>query len=215
MREQVLNAKENLVSEIKDKFTNAQSAVIVEYRGLSVAEITELRSQLFQEGVDFKVYKNTMTRRAVEGTYDDLLESLTGPNAIAFSDDAVAPSRVLAKFAKKNKKLVIKQGIVEGNIVDVDKIKELSDLPNKEGMLAMLLGALQSPLRDFAWAVKQISEQKPEDGSAESVEETVAEVEEKEAVEASEEAVAEAEVVEEVKEETETQPEDEESTEEK
>lgn len=159
MREQILNQKQEVVSEIKEKFEASASAVVVEYRGLSVKDITTLRRQLHEEGVDFKVYKNTMTRRAVEAVgLEDLLDVLVGPNAIAFSEDAIAPSRVLSKFAKKNKKLVIKKGMVEGKVVDEAKLKELSDLPNKEGMLAMLLGALQSPLRDFAWAIKQVSE---------------------------------------------------------
>ncbi len=196
MREQILNEKVELVSEIKDRFTNAVSAVVVEYRGLNVAAITDLRAQLHQEGVEFKVYKNTMTRRAVEDAgLNDLLESLTGPNAIAFSDDAVAPSRILSKFAKKNKALVIKQGMVEGEVVNADKIKELSELPNKEGMLAMLLGALQSPLRDFAWAVKQISELDTTEAGEETTQEEVSEAEQtaqQDAVEEGEKVVEEA-----------------------
>lgn len=196
MREQILNEKVELVSEIKDRFTNAVSAVVVEYRGLNVAAITDLRAQLHQEGVEFKVYKNTMTRRAVEDAgLNDLLESLTGPNAIAFSDDAVAPSRILSKFAKKNKALVIKQGMVEGEVVNADKIKELSELPNKEGMLAMLLGALQSPLRDFAWAVKQISELDTTEAEEETTQEEVSETEQtaqQDAVEEGEKVVEEA-----------------------
>lgn len=202
MREQILNEKVELVSEIKDRFTNAVSAVVVEYRGLNVAAITDLRAQLHQEGVEFKVYKNTMTRRAVEDAgLNDLLESLTGPNAIAFSDDAVAPSRILSKFAKKNKALVIKQGMVEGEVVNADKIKELSELPNKEGMLAMLLGALQSPLRDFAWAVKQISELDTTEAGEETTQEEVSEAEQT----AQQDAVKEGEkVVEEAPEDTTT-----------
>lgn len=202
MREQILNEKVELVSEIKDRFTNAVSAVVVEYRGLNVAAITDLRAQLHQEGVEFKVYKNTMTRRAVEDAgLNDLLESLTGPNAIAFSDDAVAPSRILSKFAKKNKALVIKQGMVEGEVVNADKIKELSELPNKEGMLAMLLGALQSPLRDFAWAVKQISELDTTEAGEETTQEEVSETEQT----AQQDAVKEGEkVVEEAPEDTTT-----------
>lgn len=196
VREQILNEKVELVSEIKDRFTNAVSAVVVEYRGLNVAAITDLRAQLHQEGVEFKVYKNTMTRRAVEDAgLNDLLESLTGPNAIAFSDDAVAPSRILSKFAKKNKALVIKQGMVEGEVVNADKIKELSELPNKEGMLAMLLGALQSPLRDFAWAVKQISELDTTEAGEETTQEEVSEAEQtaqQDAVEEGEKVVEEA-----------------------
>ena len=233
MREQILNQKQEVVSEIKEKFEASASAVVVEYRGLSVKDITTLRRQLHEEGVDFKVYKNTMTRRAVEAVgLEDLLDVLVGPNAIAFSEDAIAPSRVLSKFAKKNKKLVIKKGMVEGKVVDEAKLKELSDLPNKEGMLAMLLGALQSPLRDFAWAIKQVSELDDREAGEpvaaqeaveETVEETVEVVEETtqetvEAVEAAEaaqetvEAVEAAEVAQDVVEEVETQPEDEEAT---
>lgn len=173
MREEVLTSKKELVDEISGKFESSASAVVVEYRGLSVAQVTDLRRQLRSEGIDFKVYKNTMTRRAVEKSgFEGLLDSLVGPNAIAFSDDAVAPSRVLANFAKKNKALVIKQGIVEGKVLGVDEIKEISQLPNREGMIAMLLGALQSPIRDFAWAVKQISEQQGGSTEAAPVEET-------------------------------------------
>lgn len=159
MKEQVLLAKQDVVSEIREKFDNAASAVVVEYRGLTVAQVTQLRRDLLSEGVDFKVYKNTMTRRAIEGKgFDDLLESLKGPNAIAFSTDAVAPARVLAKFAKKNQNLVLKQGIIEGKVVSVEQLKEISKLPNREGMISMLLGCLQSPMRNFAWAIKQLSE---------------------------------------------------------
>ena len=202
MREQVLNLKQDLVSEIKNKFDSSNSAVVVEYRGLTVQQVTALRRQLRDENVEFKVYKNTMTRRAAEEAgYSDLIPALIGPNAIAFSEDAVAPSRVLAKFAKKNKALVIKSGVVEGKVVDYETLKELSELPNKEGMIAMLLGALQSPLRDFAWAMKQISEQKEsgtevvKEAPAKDEEVVVEEPTEEKAVE--EEAVASEEVVEE------------------
>lgn len=161
MNQTIIDAKSEVVSEIAGKFQNAQSSVVVEYRGLSVAEITELRRELRANGVDFKVYKNTLARRACDELgFSDLNESLTGPNAIAFSDDAVAPSRVLAKFAKTHEKLVLKAGVVEGKVVGVDTIKELSSLPNKEGMLSMLLSCLQSPVRSFACAVKAVADQK-------------------------------------------------------
>lgn len=165
MRDTVLDAKKALVTEIQDKFTKAASSVVVEYRGLSVAEVTELRRQLRKENVEFKVYKNSLTSRAAEAAgFNELSEQLTGPNAIAFSDDAVAPSRVLAKFAKKHEALVLKGAVVEGKVVGVDTIKELSSLPNKEGMLAMLLGCLQSPVRSFACAVKAVSDAKEANG---------------------------------------------------
>lgn len=161
MNQTIIDAKSEVVSEIAGKFQNAQSSVVVEYRGLSVAEITELRRELRENGVDFKVYKNTLARRACDELgLSELNDSLTGPNAIAFSEDAVAPSRVLAKFAKTHEKLVLKAGVVEGKVVGVETIKELSSLPNKEGMLSMLLSCLQSPVRSFACAVKAVADQK-------------------------------------------------------
>ncbi|MFV0479205.1 MAG: 50S ribosomal protein L10 [Anaerorhabdus sp.] len=200
MREAVLDAKKSLVSEIQEKFTSSASTVIVEYRGLSVAEVSELRRKLREENVELKVYKNTMSSRAAEAAgFKELSEQLTGPNAIAFSDDAVAPSRVLAKFAKEHEALVLKSGVVEGKVVDINTIKELSSLPNREGMLSMLLSCLQSPVRSFACVVKAVSDEKEKNGGA------VVETAKKE--EPVVEAVAEAkveEVVEEVKEVVET-----------
>jgi large subunit ribosomal protein L10 len=159
MNQTILDSKIELVSEIAGKFQGALSSVVVEYRGLTVAQVTQLRRLLRAEGIEFKVYKNSMVQRAVEDVgYGALTASLTGPNAIAFGSDAVAPSRILAKFAKKNKMLVVKGGVVEGKVVDADTIKILADLPGREGMIAMLLGCLQSPIRDFAYAIKQIAE---------------------------------------------------------
>ncbi len=165
MNQTTLDSKQQLVSEISKKMSDAASTVVVEYRGLSVAEVTELRRELRKESVEFKVYKNSMTSRAAEEAgYNGLTDALTGPNAIAFSDDAVAPSRVLAKFAKTHDKLVLKAGVVDGNVVTADEIVALSKLPNKEGMLSMLLGCLQSPVRSFACAVKAVAEAKDEAG---------------------------------------------------
>jgi len=165
MNQTVLNAKQEVVSEISGKIKDSSSVVIVEYRGLTVSEVTELRRELRKENVELKVYKNTMTERACdECGYSDLKDSLTGPNAIAFSKDATAPARVLAKFAKKHEALVLKNGIVEGKVVDTNTIKELSTLPNREGMLSMLLGCLQSPVRSFACIVKAVADAKEANG---------------------------------------------------
>ncbi|MFR0978837.1 MAG: 50S ribosomal protein L10 [Holdemania filiformis] len=173
MKDAVLESKKAIVSAIQEKMTNSQSTVVVEYRGLTVAEVTELRRSLRAEGIEFKVYKNSMSQRAAEAAgFNELTEQLTGPNAIAFSDDAVAPSRVLAKFAKKHDKLVLKGAIVEGKVVGVDTIKELSSLPNREGMLSMLLSCLQAPVRSFACAVKAVADK---DGEAAPAEEAAAE----------------------------------------
>ncbi|MDO4501234.1 MAG: 50S ribosomal protein L10 [Erysipelotrichaceae bacterium] len=163
MNQAVLSAKRDVVTEISTKIKDSDSVVVVEYRGLSVAEVTELRRNLRAEGIDFKVYKNTMVERAVEECgFGELKSSLTGPNAIAFSKDAVAPARVLSKFAKDHKALVLKSGIVEGKVVGLDTIKELASLPNREGMLSMLLSCLQSPVRSFACVVKAVADAKAE-----------------------------------------------------
>lgn len=175
MNQTILEQKQQVVGEIAEKFNHCDSAVVVEYRGLTVAEVTELRRNLRAEGVEFKVYKNSLAVRAAEAAgFGALSESLTGPNAIAFSEDAVAPSRVLAKFAKKHDKLVLKGGVVEGKVVDVDTIKELASLPNKEGMLSMLLSCLQAPTRSFACAVKAIADKENEGNEAAPAEEAAA-----------------------------------------
>ncbi|MCR8682304.1 50S ribosomal protein L10, partial [Enterococcus faecium] len=130
-----------VVQEITDKMKESAAFIVVDYRGLSVAQATELRKQLREAGVDMTVYKNTMSRRAAESLgYEALNEFLTGPNAIAFStEDVIAPAKVLNNFAKENEQLEIKAGIIEGNLVSVDEIKALAELPSREGLLSMLL----------------------------------------------------------------------------
>ena len=161
MNQNVLSAKQAVVSEISEKLKNSESTVVVEYRGLTVAEVTELRRNLRAENVEMKVYKNTMVERAAEECgYSELKEALKGPYEFAFSTDATAPARILANFAKKHEALVLKQGIVEGKVVSVETIKELSSLPNRDGMLSMLLSCLQSPVSSFARAVKAVADAK-------------------------------------------------------
>lgn len=163
MNKAVLENKQAVVAEISEKMKNSDATVVCEYRGLSVAEVSELRRNLRAEGVELKVYKNTMVERACDELgFGDLKASLSGPNAFAFSTDATAPSRVLAKFAKKHKALVLKSGIVEGKVVGEDVIKELSTLPNHDGMLSMLLSCLQSPVSSFARVVKAVADSKGE-----------------------------------------------------
>lgn len=161
MNEAIINSKKAVVTEIADKMKEAQSTVIVEYRGLSVAEVTQLRRELRAENIDFKVYKNSLAQRAAEAAgASELVKDLIGPNAIAFGNDAVAPARVLAKFAKDHEALVLKSGIVEGKVVGLDTIQKLSVLPNREGMIAKFMGCLQSPVRKFAVALNAVKEQK-------------------------------------------------------
>lgn len=160
----VMDKKKQVVSEIATKFRDSQSTVLVDYRGLDVAEVTELRKQLREAGIDYKVYKNSMSRRAAaEVELSELDDILVGPTAIAFSnDDVVAPAKIINNFAKEHKNLEIKGGVIEGNIATLDQIKELADLPNYEGLLSMLLSVLQAPVRNFAYAAKAIAEQKEE-----------------------------------------------------
>ena len=161
----LLDQKKQLVSEIATKFKDSQSTVLVNYRGLDVAEVTELRKQLREAGVDYKVYKNSMSRRAVaEVELSELDDILVGPTAIAFSeDDVVAPARILNDFAKDHDALEIKGGIIEGNIASLEQIKELAGLPSYEGLVSMFLSVIQAPVRNFAYATKAIAEQKEEE----------------------------------------------------
>lgn len=177
MSVEAIKVKSEIVDEIAAKFESAQSAVIVEYRGLSVAEVTQLRRDLRAEDVEFKVYKNKLVQRATEKVgYETLNNHLTGPNAVAFGhSDAVAPARVLAKFAKAHEALVLKAGVVEGKILSTEEIKEISSLPGREGMYSMLLGMLQAPVSKFARVVQAVADARPEDGSA-PVEEVAEEV---------------------------------------
>ncbi|NMM55368.1 50S ribosomal protein L10 [Paenibacillus aquistagni] len=156
----IIEAKQGTVNEIADKLRNSVTTVVADYRGLNVSQVTELRKQLREAGVEFQVLKNTMVRRATaEAELSELDQALTGPTAIAFSrEDAVAPAKILHDFAKKNEALEIKGGVVEGRVVDVEQIQALAALPNREGLLSMLLSVLQAPMRNFALAVKAVAE---------------------------------------------------------
>jgi large subunit ribosomal protein L10 len=163
----IIEQKKQIVSEITDKFRDSKSTILVDYRGLDVAAVTELRSQLREAGVEFKVYKNSMARRAAEELdLGELKDVLAGPTAIAFSkDDVVAPAKILNNFAKDHEALEIKGGVIEGNIATLEQIKDLAVLPSYEGMLSMLLSVLQAPVRNFAYATKAVAEQKEEQGA--------------------------------------------------
>ncbi|MFD1039169.1 50S ribosomal protein L10 [Virgibacillus byunsanensis] len=163
----IIEQKQQLVQEIASKLKDSQSTLLVDYRGLDVAEVTELRKQLREAGVEFKVYKNSMARRAADSVeLGELSETLIGPTAIAFSnDDVIAPAKILNNFAKDHEELTIKGGVIEGEIASIEQIKELASLPNYEGMVSMLLSVLQAPVRNFAYATKAIAEQKEEQGA--------------------------------------------------
>lgn len=153
--------KQPVVQEIADHVDGAQSVVVVDYRGLTVAQDTQLRKELREAGVVYKVYKNTLMRRAFEGTDFAALDPvLEGPSAIAISkDDATAPARILAKFAKTADALEIKAGVVEGGFYDAEGMKAISAVPSREELLGKLLGSIQSPITNFARVINQIAEQ--------------------------------------------------------
>jgi large subunit ribosomal protein L10 len=163
----VLEQKHQVVAEVAAKLRDSKSTVIVDYRGLNVAQVTELRKQLREAGVEYKVYKNTLVRRATaEAGLTGLDEHLVGPTAIAFGvDDVIAPAKVLNEFAKNNEALTIKTGVIEGNISTADEVKALAELPSREGLLSMLANVLQAPVRQFALAAKAVAEQKEEQGA--------------------------------------------------
>ncbi|EGQ2709905.1 50S ribosomal protein L10 [Staphylococcus pseudintermedius] len=160
----IIEAKKQQVDVIADQLKGSVSTVVVDYRGLTVAEVTELRKQLREANVQYKVYKNTMLRRAAEKAgIEGLDEFLTGPTAVAFTtEDVVAPAKVIAGFAKEHEALEIKSGIMEGGVITADEVKTVGSLPSHEGLVSMLLSVLQAPMRNFAYAVKAVGESKEE-----------------------------------------------------
>ena len=152
--------KQPIVDEISAAIKAAQSLVVVDYRGLTVAEDTQLRKNLREAGVSYKVYKNTLVKRAVEGTdFEPISEVLEGPSAFAVStEDATAPARVLAEFAKKAPKLEIKAGVVEGTFYDAAGMSAIATIPSREVLLSRLLGSMQSPVTNLARVLNQIAE---------------------------------------------------------
>jgi large subunit ribosomal protein L10 len=154
--------KESKVLEIKEKLEKAQGIVLAKYQGLSVEEDTELRKRLREAGVDYKVYKNTLTILAAKELGLDGLEvHLEGPTSIAFGyEDATAPARIIHQFAQDHKKLELKAGVVEGNVYDADGVKVLATIPSREVLIAKLLGSFKAPLSNLAYLLNAIKESK-------------------------------------------------------
>ena len=162
--------KQPVVQEISKAIEGAQSVVLVDHRGLTVQQDTELRKQLREAGVTYKVYKNTMMNFAFKGTdCEGLSDLLNGPSALAVSkEDATAPARILCEFAKKAPKLEVKGGVVEGKVLDVAGLGEVAQIPSREVLLSRLFGSFQSPIASFARVVKQIAEKDGEAAPAEA-----------------------------------------------
>lgn len=168
MSEAIIAKKAEAVDKIVKQFEAATSAVVVNYRGLTVEEVTALRKELRDAGVKMEVLKNTYLRRAADiSGYEGLDDIFKGPTAIAFSnDDVVAPARIMAKFADQFDALEIKGGFIEGKIATLDEIQSLAKLPDRDGMLSMLLSVLQAPVRNVAYAVKAVADSKDEEPAA-------------------------------------------------
>ena len=152
--------KQPIVEEISAGIKDAQSVVLVDYRGLTVEQDTELRKKLREAGVVYKVYKNTMMNFAFKGTdFEGLAPYLNGPSAMAYStEDATAPARVIAEFAKKAKALEIKAGVVEGTVYDAKGMEAIASIPSRDVLISRLLGSMQSPMANFARVINQIAE---------------------------------------------------------
>ena len=159
--------KQVVIDEIKDKFERAESAVVVDYMGITVEQANAMRAKLREANVDYTVYKNTLVKRAIDGTdYAALAEVLEGPSAFAFSyDDATAPARIVANFIKKAKVCKIKSGVVEGTYYDETGMQAIATIPSREELIAKFMGSIQSPITNFARVIKQIAEK---DGETEA-----------------------------------------------
>ena len=157
-----VDLKKPIVDEISASIKDAQSVVLVDYRGLTVEQDTQLRRKLREAGVTYKVYKNTMLNLAIKGTdFEAMKEKLEGPTAIAVSDtDASAPARILYEFAKKAPALELKCGVVEGAYYDEKGIQVIATIPSREVLLGKLLGSIQSPIANLARVLNQIAESK-------------------------------------------------------
>lgn len=157
--------KKPIVDEIKELLDGAKTAVVVDYRGLTVEQDTNLRRELREAGVVYKVYKNTMINFAIEGTeFAELSQNLEGPTAIAVcKEDATAAARILCKFAKDAEALEVKGGVIDGTYYDAAGVKAISNIPSREVLLSKLLGSIQSPVANFARVIKQIAESKGEE----------------------------------------------------
>lgn len=160
--QKVIEEKSAVVEEIAETAKTSASFILFDYRGLTAEETTELRKILRENNSSYKVWKNTLTKRALDNLKLNLDDCLAGPSAIAFSDDAIAPIKALSNFAKEHPALEIKGGIVDGNVTSLDEIKALSTIPSREGLLTMLAGGLMGTVKDLSIALNLLSEQKSE-----------------------------------------------------
>lgn len=155
-------AKQTIIDEIKGKFERAESAVVIDYMGITVAQADSMRKKLREADIDYVVYKNTLVKRAIDGTeYEKLSEVLAGPSGFAFSyEDATAPARVLNESIKEFNKMAFKGGFVEKEYYDADRMQQLAAIPSRDVLISKFMGSIQSPVSSFARVIKQIAEAK-------------------------------------------------------
>ena len=158
----IIEQKAAVVSEIKDKFENAKSVVLFDYRGLSVGEVTELRRKLRENGADYKVYKNTLTKRALDELNIDMNEYLAGPSAVSFGTDELSIVKVLNDFSKEHDALQLKAGIVEGKVANLDDLKRYAAIPSRDTLLTQLAAGLMGTVRDLSICLDLYAKEKEE-----------------------------------------------------
>ena len=158
----IIEQKQAVVSEIKEKFANAKSVVLFDPRGLKVSEVTELRRNLKESGSDYKVYKNTLAKRALVDSGLELDSYLEGPTAISFSSDELAPVKILSEFAKNHEALELKAGVVEGKVANIEELNSYAAIPSREGLLTMLAGGLIGTVRDLSICLDLYTKEKEE-----------------------------------------------------
>ncbi len=160
--QKIIEAKTQIVNEITDIAKSNASFILFDYRGLSALETAELRKLLRENDANYRVWKNTLTKRALDSLNYNLDDVLVGPSAVAYSTDTIAPIKTLSNFAKEHPALEIKGGIVDGKISSLEEIKKLSEIPSRDALLTMLAGSLIAPLKDLSIALNLLSEQKSE-----------------------------------------------------
>ena len=158
----ILEQKQMIVDEIKDKVNNSNAVVLFDYHGITDSEIKELRVKLRAAGADYKVYKNTLMSRAFDDLKIDFKDHLVGPSALAYSEDQIAPIKVLSDFAKTHPSLVLKVGLIDGDTADSAKLQEYATIPSREGLLTMLAGGMIGIVRDLSISLDLYSQQKEE-----------------------------------------------------
>lgn len=158
----ILEQKQVVIDEVKEKFANAKSIVLFDPRGLKVSEVTELRRSLRESGSDYKVYKNTLAKRAIADSGLELDNYLEGPTAISFSSDELAPVKIISEFAKKHEALELKAGVVEGKVANIEELNSYAAIPSREGLLTMLAGGLMGTVRDLSICLDLYSKEKEE-----------------------------------------------------